>query len=297
MNRTRPTLLSVLVALMGFLSPATVLAQTAEEIVAKHLEATGLSAVIDQVKDGTERWVFSLETFGAEGKGDFLVTKMRPDRYRIEIDAEVAGQKFHVVRGYDGERGWEIRQGSFSLLTGEQLIEIRNDALRAFGTELIRPDEIGARLVLGGQEEVDGKKAWVIEVIPKEGRKLTHFFDADTYLLIKSEGTASEQGTEVEVETWVTDYTVENKVKVPSALDVIRSFPALDQEQLFKLRRVDSKVNTGLEQADFSPPSTGPPAGGDAGPVIARYIEAIGGEAALRGARDRVETWNFGLSV
>ena len=201
------------------------------------------------------------------------------------------------MRGYDGERGWEIRQGSLSLLKGEVLIELRNDALRAFGAELIRPDEIGARLVLAGQEEVNGKKAHVIEVIPKEGRKVTHFFDADTFLLIKSEGTASEEGTEVEVETWVTDYTVENKVRVPSALDVIRSFPALDREQLFKLRRVDTKVNTGLKQADFSPPSTAPPTWEDAGPVIARYIEAIGGEAALRRAQDRIESWDFSLET
>jgi hypothetical protein len=72
----------------------------------------------------------------------------------------------------------------------------------------------GYEVVLTGQEDVEGKKAFVIKLTDKERNKVvTYYINASDYLLIKSVTDRQFQGQTIMVESWFSDLKEINGVK------------------------------------------------------------------------------------
>src|SRR5258708_40172392 len=96
-NYMRKPLLSIAL----FLAFSTLLsAQTADEIIAKHLDATGGLAKIQAVK--TRRLTGNFEANGMQA--GFMELEARPNKLRREIVI----QGMTMVQAYDGQAAWQL---------------------------------------------------------------------------------------------------------------------------------------------------------------------------------------------
>lgn len=243
---------------LGILIPGTVRAQTADEVIRKHVEAVGGQATLGKVEDRIDRWSVSLEG-PAAGTGTFVVHSKGPTRYREVLQGEFGGNKYRVVQGYDGKTAWRVSQGSLAILEGEERDALRNRALRAVGADLYRPSETGAKIDLKGKVKVDDRDTWALRVTPKAGRAMTYYIDTDSCLLVKSSTTSGAQGVESEVHTWPFDYREVQGMQIAHGLEVVRTYEGTDQEQRFVLTRQKVEFNTGIEDRIFSPPRRAAP--------------------------------------
>ena len=247
----RPPPLGLLLAGIASLIPSLAYSQTPEEVVDRHIEAVGGRAALERLEDSIGVWSFTFEMGSTTADGTITIRRKRPDRYQIDVDAKLAGQDFRQVRSFDGKDGWTVLQGNRSTIQGEELIHLRNEALRANGSDLFRAKESGSTLGLKGEESVDGRPVFVLEVTPKKGSKITYYVDKETHLISKSVRSFIQQGYEVDVESWPTAHRTVEGVRVPHEMDIVRTIPELNQEQLYKMRLEEVKFNVGLDDTVF----------------------------------------------
>ena len=94
-----------------------------------------------------------------------------------------------VEEGYDGETAWED-----SALQGPRLLEGDEKAAAKRASILwaiAAWREVFADAKTIGPADVEGKPAWQVEMIAKEGKPETWFFDRDSGLLVKTSGVLS----------------------------------------------------------------------------------------------------------
>ncbi len=269
-----PIVAIVTIVLAVVAVPAHALAQTAEEspvardtakldldeILARHAKAIGGEARLAEMKSRIDHWTVTLETpyVDGAGRGTLIVKTKKPDRFRTDVVLEFNDQRYTQIRAYDGKGAWQSMQGNPPVrLSGEPLVLMRVKALQAHGGDLLSVREQGGELELKDREEVEGVLCHVIEVRPKEGRDSTHYIDAKTFLVAKTVTTDGEQGIEADVETYPSDYRRVEGLLIPHELEVVKTFAANDQVQLFVLELQEMKWNPGLEDSEFRFPEDG----------------------------------------
>jgi hypothetical protein len=152
-------------------------AQTADEVVARNLQAKG---GVDKLKAvQSVKATSTLTMQGIEGK--MIVLGKRPSMLRQEID--FGAQK--IVSAYDGTTAWATPMGSTTpeALAGPQadlMIEQAN-----FDGPLMEPKARGYTVVLVGTETIDGKSAHHLKVSAKSGIVHDYYLDATTGLELR----------------------------------------------------------------------------------------------------------------
>ena len=141
------------------------LAQTADEIVEKHLAATGGRAALSTVE----------------------VFQKKPNKTRtlvkLDITALGGGQLVNDQR-FDGTTGYLIDNFNGNReITGDQLEAMK---ISAFPTPFLTYKESGVTLTLGSREKVGANDAYVIQVTPKAGPGVRAFFDVESFMLVKT---------------------------------------------------------------------------------------------------------------
>ena len=225
----------------------------AERIISRYVEAIGGEAAVRGAQDRIETWDFSLETQGGEFSGKLTIKLKWPDRFILELE----GDPLRIVRAYDGEIGWQKSGGAFRRIGGDELVELRNRARRANGSELLSLKEIGAKAILKGKESVDGNETFVLEVTPREGNKHTYYIDTESFLLRKTAGTTIQGDQAVKIEIWPESYRVVEGLRLPHKLDAVLDVVESDEELLYKNVMTGVRFNTGLDDSAFSPPAAG----------------------------------------
>lgn len=277
-------------------------AQSVDEVVARHRAAIGGKTAIGRVQDRVETWALSVDMFGTTSTGKLLVKSKRPDRLIQKFDVDVSGQQIDWLIGFDGESGWEDNQGAVSPVEGSELVELRHLAWRVNLGELLWHEEAEADLKLLEEAELDGKRVILLELVPKEGKKVTYALDGETYLIRRITGSTIVQGVEAEMDVRLTSYRSVEGVRVADGLSVEITVPEMGVQFAYRLKLEEMKLNTGLEDSDFVGPfGTGvgedeaaTPAG-SAEDLLERHFEAIGGVAALERIRDRVGVWSLSM--
>ena len=196
---------------LSLLLSSPLLAITAEEIVAKNVEARGGAAALASIKSlrRTGRFVIP-------GR-NILVTvselKQRPGRVRQEATYQGLTQ----IQVWDGAKGWQV-----------QPFEGRKDA--AWMSEddakpfrlaadldgpFVNAKEKGHTLEYLGTEDVDGTLAHKLRVRLKWGGEVTVWIDPDTWMVIRDLQKTTARGAEQEVETDYGDYEKVGGVFLP----------------------------------------------------------------------------------
>jgi outer membrane lipoprotein-sorting protein len=225
-------------------------AQTADELIAKYIEARGGLAKIKAVK--TERVTGSI-SFGTDASGAFIVERKRPLMMHMEISFN--GQPF--IRAYDGKStGWYynpfVPNPSVQAMGADELRNIFDEA--DFDGPFVDYKSKGNKIELIDKEEVLGKTAYKLKLTNKLGDVSFFYFDATTNLILKWEGDRNVAGKNVPWQSFFRDYRELNGLKYPFSID--SDAPGTDQTQKITAEKIE--VNIPIEDTHFGKPN--PPA-------------------------------------
>jgi len=207
----------------AMLAAGVAAAQTADEVVEKHLAAMGGRATLAKLTTQTAMGTITLSMQGADFAGTMEVYHKAPNKARtlLKLDLSAAGMgEMTVDRRCDGKTAFESNsmQGEREL-TGDQLQSMLN---ATFPTPLLAYKEAGAKVELTGKEQIEGRAAHVLVYTPKTGTASRQYFDAETFLLVRavSKVNVPEMGGEIEQTTDLSDYRDVDGVKIPFVMKV-----------------------------------------------------------------------------
>jgi len=240
MKKTR--LLSVCALLLA----VSAFAQTADEIIDKHIKAMG---GIDKLKS-----VKSIKATGKMKAGpmEFPATmlKARPDQFRMDFTV----QGMTGTQAYDGTSGWSVMpfmgKKDPEKMTEEMQKDMKDEA--DFDGPLVDYKAKGNKVELVGKEDVQGSPAYKLHLTTKNGTESNLYLDAETYLLIKSESKRKIQGQEVESETIIGDYKDVDGMLFPYSMESRRKGAPAGASQSITIEKYE--LNPKIDAAQFKMP-------------------------------------------
>jgi len=242
--------LTGMLGLSALALPSLVRAQTVDEILAKHFEAMG---GLDKLKALNTVRVTGTMTMGQGMEAPITLEHKRPDKRRVEFQV----QGMTGIRAFDGEKSWSLLP-----FMGKKDPEVGSDEDNKnekedsdFESPLVDWKAKGNTVELAGKEPVEGADAFKLKVTKKNGNVEYHYLDAETYLLVKTEGKVRRRGTEIEGESLYSDYKDVNGYMMPFSIEQgAKGMPARQKMTFAKI-----EVNVPLDDARFAMP--GAPAG------------------------------------
>jgi outer membrane lipoprotein-sorting protein len=193
---------------VAFAAVSFIYAQDLDRILENHFDAIGQENIVN------------VKTIKATGKAmnmgmemPFTMMNKRPNMIRIVVEF----QGSQIIQATDGKTVWMANPMMGSAepveITGEQaggLIESAD-----MDGQLWNYEEKGHRLELDGTEEVDGSETYVLKLIKESGNTDYYYLDKDNYRVVKVRSTAIMNGSEVETETFLSDYRVVEGYMMP----------------------------------------------------------------------------------
>jgi outer membrane lipoprotein-sorting protein len=221
-------------------------AQTVDEILAKHYEACG---GLDKLKALNTMRVTGTITMGPGMEAPFTMERKRPGMRRMEFTI----QGMTGVQAFDGSKTWSLMP-----FMGKKDPEVGSDEDNKnaqddadFDGALVDYKTKGHTIELMGKEAVEGADAFKLKVTKKGGNIEYDYLDAETYLLVKTEGKVRRRGTEMEGETTFSDYKDVDGTMQPFSMES----GAKDMPQKQKLTFSKIELNVALDDARFAVPA------------------------------------------
>jgi hypothetical protein len=229
-------------------SPSGLLfAQTADELIAKNIQARGGMEKIKAIK--TLRM-----TAKFEGGGGFTAVvgqeNQRPDLIRETFTL----QGMTAVQAYDGSAGWQIQpfggKKDPELMGEDDLRDLLLDA--EFDGQLVDYKEKGSTVEYLGHDVVDGDDALRLKVTLKNGDIVYDYLDPDTFIEIRKEIQQFIRGSVRDRVQGLGSYKPVNGVMYPFSISQgPKNHP---DEQTITVQKMEANVK--IDPADFMlPPS------------------------------------------
>ncbi|MGB8013570.1 MAG: hypothetical protein WCF68_18305 [Terriglobales bacterium] len=189
-------------------------AQTADEIIAKNVEARGGSAKLKSVQTVKATATLAMGP-GMEAPG--VLIQKRGNLARLEFTI----QGLTAVQAYDGKNAWEIMpfmgKKDPELMSADEAKEV--EEMADLEGPLVDYKSKGHQVELLGKEKIEGTDAYKLKVSLKNGDVQTVYIDADSFLEIKEETKRTVRGTEQVVESSIGDYKEVNGIVFPFAVE------------------------------------------------------------------------------
>jgi hypothetical protein len=153
-----------------------------------------------------------------------------------------------VEEGYDGDTAWEdsALQGP-RILDGDEKAAARRAATLALISDW-RDVFKGAKTI--GRADVDGKPAWQVEMVAKEGKPENWFFDRDSGLVVKTSGVLSTAMGDLSTELTMSDFRIVDGILTPFAM----TQKAMSQTIVMRFDKIT--YNTAIPPDRFEPPNS-----------------------------------------
>jgi hypothetical protein len=180
----------------------------ADEILDKNIEATGGKAAHEKCKNRVEKGTIEVASIGI--KGDMTSYSAAASKLYVFANLKGFGQ---IEEGTDGKVAWSINP-----TTGPRVKEgAERDAV------LRRADLEGQsnwrkyikKAECTGEDTIEGKPCYKIELTTTDGQTATHYYDKSTYLLLKSIGNEKTANGDVNAESIFSDYRKVDGVMLP----------------------------------------------------------------------------------
>lgn len=205
----------LMAAAVALLVSASALAQTADEVVTKHIAARGGA---DKLK-GIQTLVMenSMSVQGMEIPMTQTIVAGKGFRQEMSI---MGNQMITVM---EGDKGWMIRPAMMQG-TGEPE-DLPADALKGQGSSLdpagalFNYQEKGSKVELVGTEKVNGKDAHHLKVTSKDGSVSEHWIDTASFLETKVKRTVNQGGQEIVSEITFSDFKDVDGIKFPYTME------------------------------------------------------------------------------
>lgn len=248
----RKAALSMLVVLAGVWLAVPAQAQTADEVIEKHLAAMGGRAAMEKLQNRVATGTITVTVQGTPLAGSIEMYSSVPNKsrmsFRMDLSAMGAGE-IVVDQRCDGKTAWASNsmQGDRDL-TGTQLQAMVNEY---FPTPLLGYKARGAKVEIAGKETVGTRPAIVVLFTPAAGHPSKYFFDAETYLPLQevTKQDVPEAGGEVESKVLIEDLRTVDGVKVPFSVKIANPM----QDIAITLDKVEH--NKTIDETMFSKPA------------------------------------------
>jgi outer membrane lipoprotein-sorting protein len=215
--------------------------QTADDIVAKMIEAQGGKAALEKIKDSTLSGDMEIVQMGMSGS----LTYYQKEPNKMRMDMEFMGMT--MTQAYDGQNAWGInpQTGAVEDMPEDQAEEMKRQALG--NDSVLHPEKYGITYTYKGKETIDGKEYYVLDQTFKDGFTATLYIDTNTNLLYKSKSKGTSlMGTEADQEVFVSDYKKVDGLMVAHEMRIFQ-----DGEEAVTMTFKDVKFNSGLEDSLF----------------------------------------------
>jgi outer membrane lipoprotein-sorting protein len=189
-----------LLAATALFSTILVQAQTADEVISKHISAIGGKEKVSQIKSLYMEG--AVEIMGNEAPITSYI--LNGKGYKSEM--EFNGQK--IINAMNEKGGWMVNPmlgSSAPQALPEEQFKTGKDQM-VIGGALLAYQAHGDKAELQGKEKVNNTDAYRIKLTTKENDTTTYFIDANTYYLVKVIKVANMAGQEAEVETSFSDF-------------------------------------------------------------------------------------------
>lgn len=231
------------------ISSSVASAQTSAEIIEKHLAALGGRDALARLQTRVVTGTVTLTTAIGPVSGTVEINMKVPNKSRtmvkIDLSALGAGQVINDQR-FDGTTGYIIDTLNGNRdITGTQLDAIRNNR---FPSPFLDPLAASFTSFVG-TDTLNGKPTLILEAMPPAGPKARAWFDADTYMVLKTSVTVDVPGIgALEQVTEFADYRTVDGIKVPF------SIKSLNPVQTVTAVVTDVKHNVAIDDASFMKP-------------------------------------------
>jgi hypothetical protein len=238
-------LCSILASLVCLISVGA-FAQTADELVAKNLQAKG---GIDKIK--AIKSVRMIGQFDASGfKATIGQESKRPEMVRETFTVQGMTQ----VQAYDGSSGWQISpfggRKDPQILGEDELRGLIEDA--DFDGPLVDAQAKGNKIEYMGHDQVDGDDAYKLKVTLKNGDIFYYYLDPDTYIEIQVERQQIIRGSVRESVSALGSYKPVNGVMFPFSIE---SGPKNNPNARGKVTFTRIEANVPIEDNEFKMPA------------------------------------------
>jgi len=236
------------IAVVAVLAPA-MWAQTADEIIAKNIQARGGSDKLKSVQSLKSTATMAMGP-GMEAPG--VLIQKRGNLARLEFTI----QGLTAVQVYDGKNGWQIMpfmgKKDPELMSADEAKEMEETA--DIDGPLVDYKSKGHQVELLGKEKVEGTDAYKLKASLKNGDVQTIYIDADSFLEIKEETKRDVRGSEQVVESSIGDYKEVNGIMFPFAIESgIKGSP---QKQRLTITKIE--LNVPVDDSIFKMPAAAP---------------------------------------
>lgn len=229
--------------------------EKATAVVKKAISAHGGADNLNKYKAGKFTMKGDLSVMGMNLEFTGSLAYALPDKYRLQINTEVMGQKLDINQVVRGDKiKSTITVGGMTIPNpgGDAEKEELKTAIAMQEAEQLTPllDSKRFTITAGEDADVNGKKAAVVVVQPKAIKKeVKMFFDKESGLLVKTAHKghgpgADGQGTEVDEESYHQDFKKVQGVQVPTKLVVNhdgKKFMTVNVSDYELLEKLDDK--------------------------------------------------------
>jgi hypothetical protein len=238
----------VLIATLCFAPfSATLFAQTADELIAKNIEARGGMEKIQAIK--------TLRMTGKFDGGGGFVASVGQENQRPNLIRETFFlQGMTAVQAYDGSTGWQVQpfggKKDPELLGEDDLRDLLLDS--DFEGPLVNYKEKGTAVEFLGHDTVDGDDALRLKITLKNGDIIYDYLDPDTFIEIRRDIQQFIRGAVRERVVGLGSYKPVNGVMFPFSIS--QGSKGHPDEQVTTVHKMEANVT--IDPADFMlPPS------------------------------------------
>lgn len=220
-------------------------APTADQILAKYVEALGGQAAIDKMKTLVMKGTYT----GVNGMAlPYEVDLAAPDKFYINVTA----QQGTVERGFDGKAGWQKGPGGVSELVNPVLDDLKSTFLLYRNIKL---KEQFTRLRGGRKDKIGDRDVLVVNGTTADNRREQLFFDAETGLLLRRISYTETPIGVIPSQIDFEDYRDVDGVKIPFTVKVSSVEPGLVSTRKY----TEIKLNAPVDDSKFKMPAAAKP--------------------------------------
>jgi hypothetical protein len=202
-----------------------------EEILEKYIAATGGKAAYEKCKNRIAKGTLDIASAGIQGP--MTIYAAAPNKMYMEAELGGIGK---IEDGTDGQVAWSISavQGPRLKKGAEKVSTLRNADF--YG--VINWRKRFKKVECVGEQSIDGKPCYKLELTTPEGQLHTHYYDKSSNLLLKSTTTQETQNGKLPVESSFSDFKKVDDLLMPFKTKQ----KVLGQEVVIALEKVEQNV-------------------------------------------------------
>ncbi len=214
---------------------------TADQIIAKYIDAIGGPAAIDKMKTRVMKGTFA----GFNGvEVPFEADLAAPDKFHIIVTSPQGTQE----RGSDGKVTWEKGPRGVNELTNPVLDQMKSMFLSFSNIKL---KEEFPRLRLGGRDKIGDRNVVIVSGTTADNHRARLFFDAETGLLLRRISYTETMIGVIPEQIDFEDYRDVDGVKLPFTVKISSVEPGLVSTRKYS----EIKMNAPVDDSKFKMPA------------------------------------------